>query len=62
MTKAARWARRARKFITSVVGAGLAFGAVVVASPSDAITAPEWLVLAGGLATACGVYGVPNDR
>jgi hypothetical protein len=50
-----------RKTITAIVGAGIAFATLVVVSPSDAITAAEWLSGGAGLATALGVYAVPNE-
>jgi hypothetical protein len=43
--------------VTGVVG----WGAVVVASPSAAITSSEWLALAVVVASALGVYAVPNS-
>lgn len=48
------------KSIAALVTASLGWAAVVISSPSAAITAPEWLALGVGLATALGVYTVPN--
>ena len=50
-----------RKTIAAVVTNALGFSAVVIASPSAAITATEWQFGAVGLATALGVYVVAND-
>lgn len=50
-----------RKTITAVVGALLTWGAVVVTSDPTSVTASEWLLAAGSLATALGVYGVANE-
>lgn len=49
-----------RKTVAAVVGAGLTWATVVTQSPSQPVTAAEWV--AGGilLATAVGVYGVEN--
>lgn len=48
------------KFISAVVTATIGWGFVVVASPAADITASEWMGLAVGIATALGVYAVPN--
>ena len=50
-----------RKTVTAVVTNALGFSAVVIASPSAAITATEWQFGAVGLATALGVYVVANE-
>lgn len=50
----------ARKALTALVTGWLGWGAVVIASPSAPITAPEWLALGVVTATAVGVYSVPN--
>lgn len=50
-----------RKTITAIVGAGIAFATLVITSEPSAISASEWLSGAAGLATALGVYAVPND-
>lgn len=50
-----------RKTVTSVVGALLTWGTVVVTSDPTRITASEWLLAAGSLATALGVYAVRNE-
>lgn len=51
-----------RKTIIAVVGAGVAFGTLVVTSPQAAISSSEWLSGAVGLATALGVYAAPNTE
>lgn len=53
--------RNAKALAALVIG-GLAWGAVVVHSPSHAITAEEWLQLGGSVAAALGVYGATNTR
>lgn len=50
-----------RKTVTAVVGALITWGTYVTTSEPTAITASEWLLLAGGLATAAGVYQVTNE-
>lgn len=50
-----------RKTLTALVTGVLGWGAVVIASPSAPITAPEWLALGVVAATALGVYAVPNS-
>lgn len=49
-----------RKALTPPVTAGLAWAALVVNSPSRPITAGEWLMGAGILATSLGVYAITN--
>lgn len=51
---------RYRKTITAIVGAAIGFGSLVVLSTPAAITGPEWISGAIGLATALGVYGTTN--
>lgn len=51
-----------RKFIAAVVTGAIGWAAAVVASPPAAITASEWIMGATALATALGVYVVPNAR
>lgn len=51
---------RYSKSIAALTTAALGWAAVVISSPSAAITAPEWLALGVGVATALGVYVVPN--
>jgi len=48
------------KTITAVVGACIAFAALVVTSDPSDISSSEWLSGAIGLATALGVYTVAN--
>lgn len=50
-----------KKTITAVVGALLTWGTVVVTSEPTRITASEWLLAAGSLATALGVYATTNE-
>lgn len=52
---------RYRKTLTAVVGALITWGTVVVTSDATQITSSEWLLIAGSLATALGVYVAPND-
>ena len=52
---------RYQKTVTALVAGVIGWGAVVVASPTNAITSSEWLGLAVVVATALGVYAVPND-
>lgn len=49
-----------RKTIAAVVTGGLGWGALVVASEPAAVTAAEWLAGGVALATALGVYLIPN--
>lgn len=49
------------KTIAAVVIGLLGWGGVVVASEPTAITASEWLAFGVALATALGVYQVPNE-
>lgn len=49
-----------RKTIAAVVGAIIAFATLVITSAPSDITASEWLSGAIGLATAIGVYQIPN--
>jgi hypothetical protein len=51
-----------RKTITAVITGMIGWATLVVVSESTKITAPEWIALATVLATAIGVYSVPNDR
>ncbi len=50
------------KTIAALVTGVLGWGAVVIASAPAAITAAEWLALGVVVATALGVYAVPNAR
>lgn len=50
-----------RKTISAVVTGLLGWAAVVVTSEPSPVTASEWLVLGTTLATALGVYSVPNE-
>lgn len=52
---------RYRKTIVAVVGAGIAWSYVVIGGPVH-ISAEEWRTGAILLATALGVYAVPNDE
>jgi hypothetical protein len=48
------------KSLTSLYIGVLGWGAMVVASPSAQITAPEWLMLAGVIGGAFGVKQIAN--
>lgn len=48
------------KAFTILIGGALTWGAQVVASKPNAITAPEWLALAGVGALSFGVRQIPN--
>jgi hypothetical protein len=50
-----------KKTIAAVTGAIISWAQLVVGSSQIDITAPEWIVLAIGLATAFGVYQVSNE-
>lgn len=51
-----------RKFTTALVGVIASWATLVVVSKSDPITAYEWVTGGILLATALGVYEVPNDK
>lgn len=51
---------RYQKAIAALVTGAIGWGAVVIASTPTEITASEWLALAVVVATALGVYSVPN--
>lgn len=53
--------KKYRKTITAVVTGVLGWAGVVIASDAAKISQSEWLMLAVGLATALGVYGVTNE-
>ena len=48
------------KTVTALVTGLIGWGGVVVSSVATHITASEWLFLAVAVATALGVYAVPN--
>lgn len=48
------------KTITALVTGLLGWGAVVITSEANPVTASEWLALGVAVATALGVYAVPN--
>lgn len=50
-----------RKAITAILVGLIGWAGVVITSPQAQISASEWLGLATALATALGVYSVPND-
>lgn len=50
-----------RKTVAALVVGLLGWATVVVTSPEATITASEWLGLGTALATALGVYQVPNE-
>lgn len=51
-----------RKTITALAVGLIGWATVVVASPVTKITASEWIMFATALATALGVYSVPNEE
>jgi hypothetical protein len=50
-----------RKAITAIITGLIGWGAAVVVSDRASISASEWILLATVLATALGVYSVPNE-
>lgn len=50
-----------RKTIVAVIIGVLGWAGTVVVSEHSSVSAAEWLGLATAVATALGVYGVPND-
>lgn len=50
-----------RKTVTALVTGLIGWAAVVVNSTSASITSSEWITLAVVVATALGVYSVPNE-
>ncbi len=48
------------KTTTALVVGLIGWATLVITSPSAAITSSEWLALGVALATALGVYSVPN--
>lgn len=48
------------KTIVAAIGAIITWAYVVVDTPSGPITSREWVALAGGVATATGVWAVKN--
>lgn len=50
-----------RKTVTALVTGLIGWAAVVIVSEPSNVTATEWLGLAIAVATALGVYAVPND-
>lgn len=50
-----------RKTITAVVVGAIGWATLVVNSDATSITSSEWIVGATVLATALGVYAVPNS-
>lgn len=50
-----------RKTVAAIIGALITWGSVIVTSAASQITSSEWLLLAGSLATAIGVYAAPNE-
>lgn len=51
-----------KKTITAVVTGLIGWGAAVVVSDRASISASEWILLATVVATALGVYSVPNEK
>jgi hypothetical protein len=58
------WNRLApyRKTVTAVVTGAIGWATLVVTSGSGPITAEEWIMLATVVATALGVYQIPNEE
>lgn len=50
-----------RKTIAAVVTGLLGWATIVVTSAAAPVTSSEWLMLGVALATALGVYTVPNE-
>jgi 2-methylcitrate dehydratase PrpD len=48
------------KTIVAAIGAIITWAYIVVDTPSGPITSSEWVALAGGIATATGVWAVKN--
>ena len=48
------------KLLTAVITGLIGWATLVVNSAPTEITSSEWIVLATALATALGVFGVPN--
>lgn len=48
------------KTVTALVTGGLSWGGYVLASEPSGVTGTEWLALGVIVATAVGVYAVPN--
>jgi len=57
-----RFLKGYKKSITAIIGALISWAQLVVGSSQNDITAPEWIVLAIGLATAFGVYQLKNTE
>lgn len=51
-----------RKTIAAIITGLIGWATMVVVSQSAKITAAEWIALATVLATALGVYSVPNEE
>lgn len=51
-----------RKTIAAIVTGLIGWATVVVTSDASAITSSEWLGLAVAVATAVGVYSIPNEK
>jgi len=50
-----------RKTVTAIIIGLLGWATAVVTSDTTHITAPEWIGLGTALATALGVYQIPNE-
>ena len=51
-----------RKTVTALVTGAIGVAAVIVTSEPAALTSAEWLMAVSALATALGVYAVPNKQ
>mgnify|MGYP000921628381 CR=1 FL=1 len=50
-----------RKTLAAVTIGLIGWAGIVISSPANEISAEEWLGLAIALATALGVYSIPNE-
>lgn len=56
------WLNQYRKTITAVVTGTIGGVTAIVASKSTGVSTGEWIMLVTIVATALGVYGVPNSE
>lgn len=61
MSKVIAWLGKRRKAGAALTAVGLGWAQLVVYSKPGPITAPEWIVLATGVAGVLGVHAVTND-
>lgn len=60
MTPIVKWLGPWAKTVTALVVGLLGWASIVISSDSNAVTANEWVILGTVLATALGVYAIPN--